>query len=128
MRRFARTRIGEQRRVTPLGAARAAVDASRYAGVAGALKRIALSDSVPRCSLLHGLPSPVMLRNQRPRQHVAISARREARLVLADQLLGRRRVGAELRGIQVPTAGDAVNVLMLVAAWARRLSFLFAFG
>ena len=70
-----------------------------------------------------------MLGNQRPRLHVATHARWEARLVLADQLLGRRRVGAELRRIQVPTTGNAVNVpLLLLTAGARRQIFAFAFG
>lgn len=84
---------------------------------------------MPRRGLLHRLPSPVVLRDQRPRQHVTINARWEARLVLANQLLGRGRAGGELGGIQMPTAGDAVNVrLMLMTARARREIFAFAFG
>ena len=74
------------------------------------------------------LPSPVMIRNQRARQDIAIHTRGEARLVLADQLLGRRRIGGEFFRIEVPTAGDAVNVRLLLAARTGRQIFAFAFG
>jgi len=70
-----------------------------------------------------------MLGNQRPREQVAIHAGGEARLVFADQLLGRRGVSAELGWIQVAAAGNAVNVpLMLLTARAGRQIFAFAFG
>jgi hypothetical protein len=69
-----------------------------------------------------------MLRNQRPRQHVAIDTRWETRLVLADQLLGCGRIRSELLWVEVPTAGDAVNVSLLLTARARRQIFAFAFG
>ncbi len=48
--------------------------------------------------------------------------------MLADQLLRRGRVGGELRRIEVPTARDAVNVRLLLAARAGRQFFAFAFG
>jgi len=48
--------------------------------------------------------------------------------MLADQLLGRGRVGSELLGIEVPAAGDAVNVRLLLTGRAGRLIFAFAFG
>ena len=70
-----------------------------------------------------------MLRNQVTRQQIAIDARREARLVLTDQLLCGRRIGGKLRRIQMAPAGNAVNVpLMLLAARAGRQVFAFAFG
>jgi hypothetical protein len=71
----------------------------------------------------------VVIGDQRASQQVAIDARWEARLMLADQLLRRGRIGGELLRIEVPTAGDAVNVrLLLLTTWAWRLSFDFAFG
>ncbi len=69
-----------------------------------------------------------MLGDQRARHDVAIHAGWEARLVLADQLLGGRRVGAELFRIEMPTAGDAVNVRLLLTARAGRQILAFAFG
>jgi len=83
---------------------------------------------MPGGGLLNRLPRPVMLRDQRPRQHVAIHAGGEARLVLANQLLGGGRIGRELLGVKVPTAGDAVNVSLLLTARAGRQIFAFAFG
>ena len=48
--------------------------------------------------------------------------------MLADQLLGRGRIGGELLRIEMPTAGDAVNVRRLLTARSGRLIFAFAFG
>lgn len=84
---------------------------------------------MPRGGLLNRLTRAVMLRDQSPRQQIAIHARGEAGLVLADQLLRGWRIGGELRWIQMPTAGNAVNVpLMLLTARAGRQVFAFAFG
>ena len=70
----------------------------------------------------------VVLCDQGASQHVAIDASREARLMLANQLLCRRRLSRELRGIEVPTAGNAVDVRLLLGPRARRQVFAFAFG
>ncbi len=86
---------------------------------------------MPSGGLLNRLAAAVVVRNQAARNEVAIRARREARLVLTDQVLRRGRRGAELLRIQVAAAGDAVNVgLLLTAARvrARVLVFAFAFG
>ncbi len=48
--------------------------------------------------------------------------------MLANQLLRRGWVGRELRWIEVPTAGNAVNVRLLLPARAGRQIFAFAFG
>jgi len=69
-----------------------------------------------------------MLRNQRPREHVTINARWEARLMLADELLGRRWIRAEFLWVQVSPAGNAVNVRLLLTARSGRQFFAFAFG
>lgn len=68
-----------------------------------------------------------MVGDQAARDHLAIDAGRETRLMIADQIIGRRRRSGELFGVQVATAGDAVNVSVLVGC-ARRLSLELAFG
>ena len=84
---------------------------------------------MPGSGLLDRLTGAVVLGDQRARQHVAADAGGEARLMLADQLLGRGRARAELFRIEVPTASDAVNVLLLLlAARTRRQILAFAFG
>jgi len=76
----------------------------------------------------HRLAGAIVFGDQRPREDVAIDARGKARLVLADQLLGRGRIRGELLRIEVTAAGDAVNVSLLLTARAWRQFFAFAFG
>lgn len=73
------------------------------------------------------LPRAVMFGEQRLRPRLAAHARREARAVLArDQLRGHRIF--EFDRVEVPTAGDAMDVLLVVvlvglAAAGRSLLF-----
>lgn len=84
---------------------------------------------MPGSGLLNRLTGAVVLGNQAARNEVAIRTRGEARLMLTDQVLGRGRRGRELLRVQVPTAGDAVNVrLLLSRARVRVLVLAFAFG
>ena len=83
---------------------------------------------MPGGGLCDRLAGPIVIGDQRARQKVAIDTRREARLVLTDQLLGRGWIGGKLFRIEVPTAGDAVNVRRLLTARPGRLIFAFAFG
>ena len=83
--------------------------------------------SVPGRSLLNRFAGAVVLGDQTAREDFAIHTGGEARLVLADHLLGGRRRGGELFRIEVPTARDAVNVRVLVGR-ARCGFFAFAFG
>jgi hypothetical protein len=78
---------------------------------------------------LRRLASSVVFRNARARLDLTRRAGRELGLMLADDDHRGRRGRLELFGIEVPAAGNAVDVpvLVLVAA-ARSLSLLLAFG
>ncbi len=79
--------------------------------------------------MLNRFTGAVVLGDQAARDEIAIRARREARLMVADQVLRRGRCGGELLRVQVPAAGDAVNVrLLITGARVRVLVFAFAFG
>jgi len=67
---------------------------------------------MPRAGNLHRLPRPIVCGEQSDRLVLALQAGRERRPVLAPDHLRRDR-RAELRDVDVPPAGDAVDVLGL---------------
>src|SRR5450432_4652641 len=83
---------------------------------------------MPGLRLGDWLAGAVVVGDQAARADLALGASGKARLVLADQVLRCRRSSRELLGIQVPAAGDAVNVRRVLLTAARRLILAFAFG
>lgn len=82
---------------------------------------------MPGLGLLDRAVGAVVFGDEGARDDFAVYACREARLVLADEVLRGRRSGAEFFWIEVTAAGDAVNVRVLVRGCGSLL-FAFAFG
>lgn len=103
---------------------------SRQRGLHRGAEPPAVTRSVPRVRRANGLACSVVLVEKRLRDRRAARARREVRPVLApEHLRGRRRRlrALKLARIEVSTARDAVNVLVVRrAARGGLLLFLFA--
>lgn len=69
---------------------------------------------MPGLSCSDRLAGSIVFADQMARGEIAIDARGEARLVLADQILGCRGLRGELCRVQMPTARDTVDVLVLM--------------